>query len=187
MKFLYLRTTKNNHMKQCTNCSNMLAVDTNQCNVCNALQTKEFQEFEAKPKQNDAFLKVLCILTIIGACSTLISVPFSLTTTTSISIKIPIYINIINVILAIGKLTGAIFMLRKKLTGLYIYTVAAISSLFVTIYSMLTMGEVMNIQVQSVNSEMQLPIVMISIIFSLILIISFLVMYWLPVSRKVLS
>lgn len=164
-------------MKSCTRCSNMLADNATYCAVCNTSLTAGFEEFEITLKYSDTFLKVLCILTIIGAAISLISVPISLASTPSMGIEMPKGILYLGLAIAIGKLTGAIFMLQKKLTGLYIYTVAAVLSIISSIYSTVT------VTAKVVGTGIAIAGGVIGIVF----IIAFLIMYWLPVNRRLLS
>ena len=162
-------------MKNCYSCENTLTDDAAYCYVCNTNQGADFEAF-GKPVYNDTFLKVLCILTIIGAAISLISVPFNMATTSAVGYKVPAGAVIISILLAIGKLTGAILMLKKRLNGLYIYTVAAVLSIFMALYSVANVADF-------VGSSYALATGIISFLF----LTTFLVMYWLPVNRRVLS
>lgn len=165
-------------MKSCTRCSNMLTADATYCYVCNSPQTGGFEDFELQAPPSDVFLKVLCILTLIGSAISLISLPFSFAASAQynqLGMEFPAIQLILGGVVALGKLIGAIFMLMKKLTGLYIYTVAAVISLFSSLYSV-------------VNPTMtDVPFAMLGMIIGVLFIIAFLIMYWLPVNRKVLS
>lgn len=164
-------------MKSCTRCSNMLTPDATYCYVCNSPQTGGFEDFELQARPSDVFLKVLCILTLIGSAISLISLPFSFAAYSQLDelgMDFPVALLALGGVVALGKLLGAIFMLMKKLTGLYIYTVAAVLSIISSIYS-------------AINPVMDVPFAMVGVIFGLFFVIAFLIMYWLPVNRRVLS
>jgi hypothetical protein len=166
----------------------MLADDAAYCNVCNTEQTAGFEEFEPKQPQNDTFLKVLCILTIVGGGFSILSAAFTLImgSPSALPIENLEVITLTSCAISIGKLVGAIFMLKKKLNGLYIYTVAAILAMAMQIYSVfLTSGymEKMSGEVGGAGGI----IVIISAALSMVILVGFLVMYWLPVNKKLLS
>lgn len=172
-------------MKPCTNCGNMIADDAAHCYACNTVQrpqTTGFEEFEAKPHYSDAFLKVLCILTIIGAVFSLFSMVITLTTKMELPIENLKLLTYIGTGVTVGKLTGAIFMLMKKLTGLYIYTAAAIIALGMQVYSVFVTPAYTEAIVAGSSIFMY-----IASAVSFVFLIAFLIMYWLPVNRRLLS
>ncbi|WP_417366732.1 hypothetical protein [Flavobacterium beibuense] len=159
----------------------MLAEEASYCYVCNTNQTEGFEHFEIKPQQSDLFLKILCVLTIIGAGFTLITSFISLITspylTSDIDFGYPVTPVIIsNVLIAGGKILGAVFMLQKKLKGLYIYTVAAVISELLSIYTAV-----------SILQNFDFAYMLISAGIGLFLGLLILVLYWLPINRKLLS
>ncbi|MFL9836916.1 hypothetical protein ABS768_05355 [Flavobacterium sp. ST-75] len=168
-------------MKPCLSCGNMLAEDATFCYVCNTEQKEGFEQFEIKPKQSDVFLKVLCILTILSMGFNLITSLMNLITSPRLSHNIdlgyplmPVFIA--SAIISVSKLTGAIFMLQKKLKGLYIYTVAAGLSIIITIYTTI-----------SIFQNFDIIFTLISVGTGLFFGLLFVVLYWLPVNRKLLS
>ena len=165
-------------MKNCFSCDNMLTDDAAYCYVCSTHQNSGFETFEAKPKVNDTFLKVLCILTLVGAAIQMVSLPVNHTSSQVFGIEPSMFVLIAGLIAAAGKITGAIFMLMKKLTGLYIYTVAAVLRIVVALYGASTFSS---------DLPGMGPFVIIGAVISVIFLIGFLVMYWLPVNRRVLS
>ena len=174
-------------MKPCTRCSNTLTADATYCHVCNSEQTevKGFDDFDASPPANSVFLKVLCILTIAGAGISLISVVFNLVKKPdhTLGIIVPAYTYVIGVVVALGKIMGASLMLKKKLNGLYIYSVAAVISLGSAIYSTFTVSD----QLGSLSNTMASSIVIVSAVVSMFFILAFIVMFWLPINKKHLS
>jgi len=170
-------------MKPCTRCGNLLADDATYCNNCNASQTKGFDEFEIKPPQSATFLKVLCILTIVGVAFTLISSVVSLTMDAAPPIEGMQFLTIVSFVVAIAKLIAAILMLQRKLIGLYIYSVAAVVAIAIQIYSVsLTAG-----YMTGKLGEMGNPILMVSTAITVVIALTFIILYWLPVNRKLLS
>lgn len=161
-------------MRTCTNCGGTLTADATYCYTCNTPQPANFDEFETT-RQSDTFLKVLCILTIIGAAISLISVPFSMTTTLSVDIPGMDILLYAGIFVAVAKLAGAIFMLRKKISGLYMYTVGNLAGIGTTLYSTFTVTK-------EVAGDLGVTIGLISLLIP----IAFLVMYWLPVNRRLL-
>ena len=84
---------------------------------------------------------------------------------------------------AIAKLTAAILMLQRKLIGLYIYSVAAVIAVAIQIYSVsLTAG-----YMKSTMGDMGDTILMVSTAITVLIALTFLILYWLPVNRKLLS
>lgn len=169
-------------MKDCIKCGNPLRDDATHCPACDTNHISFFDDFEPQPAHSTTFLKVLCILTIIGAFLGLARSIFAAVDETSMFIagfEVVIYLSIV---VAIGKLTGAIFMLLKKLKGLYIYTFAAILAIINQIYSAyISSGYIESLSGN--NSAMD----MISIGVVIVFFLAFLIMYWLPVNRRLLS
>lgn len=168
-------------MKPCLSCSNMLAEEASYCYVCNTNQTEGFEHFEIKPQQSDLFLKILCVLTIIGAAFTVITSFSNLITSPrlpqSIDLGYPLVpVMIVNGTLAAGKIFGAVFMLQKKLKGLYIYTAAAVISVLLSIYTAV-----------SIFKNFDIIFTLISVGAGLFFGLLFAALYWLPVNRKLLS
>lgn len=164
-------------MKFCKHCGDMLTVDPNFCYSCNATQTEGFNEFETT-KSSDTFLKVLCTLTIIGASFSLIVLPFTMMLSEQSGIEVSVFTIILGFVIALAKLTGAIFMLKKKYLGLHIYTAAAVGSILSSIYSSIMMPETMG-----VNSN----VTIMTTLLGALIVVAFIVMYWLPENRRHLS
>jgi len=164
-------------MKSCTHCNNMLIADDNYCYKCDTAQTGVFDEFELKVKPKIIFLKILCILTIMGAVSGIASVPLSFILL-DMNIDFVHFFDIVFIIgitIALAKLTGAIFMLRRKRIGLYIYTGAGVASIIASIHTAITLPSTVSIYG------------ILGSVFGLFFVLLFLVMFWLPVNRRALS
>lgn len=159
----------------------MLTVDPNFCYTCNAPQTVRLDKFETK-KSSDAFLKVLCILTIIGGIISILASIFSLLSGAAFPIEGIEILTSIGFVVAMAKLAGAMFMLKKRLLGLYIYSAAAAIGIVVQMYSL-------SLTRQYTESIMQGggTIVIISTVFAVLIVITFLILYWLPENRRHLS
>lgn len=169
-------------MKNCVKCGTLLDDEALYCNACNTNQMSFFDEFEPAPVYSDTFLKVLCILTIIGAVFGLISSIASIAGNVGLPIEGLKVVTYISIGVAIGKLTGAVFMLQKKLNGLYIYTAAATLGLIMQVYSVVLTSGYME-SLPGVNNT----IVISSTVFAVVFFLAFLIMYWLPVNRRLLS
>lgn len=162
---------------KCTQCNNLLIADDNYCYKCDTTQTGVFDEFELKVKPKILFLKILCILTIIGAVLGIVSVPLTFIIL-DMNIDFVHFFDIVFIIgmtIALTKLTGAIFMLRRKRIGLYIYTGAAVASIIASIYTAVTLPSTVSIYG------------ILGSVFGLFFVFLFLIMFWLPVNRKALS
>lgn len=164
-------------MKPCIRCGNLIADDANYCNACNSEQILRFEEFEVKPKPNSTFLIVLCVLTILGCLFTLAMLPFSNQAAVQLGMEYPVYLLVASGIMVVGKLAGAIMMLFRKINSLYIYTATAVGSIFVSIYSSFIID----------YPEVSRTLTYISMGIGLMFAAVFIVLYWLPVNRKVLS
>lgn len=165
-------------MKFCTNCGNTIADTAAVCSYCGTSQPTDFKAPFPQPRQDDTFLRVLCVLTIVGACFSLISIPISMLKVSQLYDNSLYLVQGISLLTVLGKLVGAIFMLQKKLIGLYIYTVAGVATIGVGLWSAVNIAGGVGM-----GSDFGLALT----IFSLIFPIGFLVMYWLPVNRRVLS
>ncbi|MCW4470708.1 hypothetical protein OGH69_17180 [Flavobacterium sp. MFBS3-15] len=163
-------------MKTCIKCGHAISENTEYCPSCGADQrfAKSLPE-----RKDDTFLKVLCILTITGASISLLSAALTMG---EIAIdNVFRILQILAVLVAIGKMTGAILMLQKRLTGLYIYTVAAVTNIGLSAWTAFGMA--------SIATTESLPegLLVLSFIFALAISVAFLVMYWLKVNRGQLS
>ncbi|KGO92311.1 zinc ribbon domain-containing protein [Flavobacterium subsaxonicum] len=170
-------------MKPCTRCGTMLADDATYCTNCNTEQPKRFEEFELPAPQNTTFLKVLCILTIVGVVFTMISTAVSLSMGAALPIKGFESLTYVNFGVATCKLIAAILMLRKKLSGLYLYTAAAVGNIAVQIYSATLTADYMNSILGGNGSTIAIAGTAVTVVIAL----AFLILYWLPVNRKLLS
>lgn len=163
----------------------MLADDATYCDACNTPQTAGFDEFEPKPKKgNDTFLKVLCILIIVGFLFTVIS------TVVSFSKGAAAYpfegmelLTYIGVGISIVKLIAAVLMLQKKLMGLYIYSIAALVGIAVTIYSLSLTANYLEATMGGAGRTIMIASGAVMVVISLV----FLILFWLPVNKKLLS
>ena len=163
-------------MKTCFSCGNLLSDEAAYCYLCNTLQTEGFNEFEARPKYDDIFLKILCGFTIAGAALHFISLPFSWKSMAVMPNTSPTIILGLGTLVILGKLTGAIMMLKKKLAGLHIYTGASL------------IGIISNIVLTMKLTQFMHGVFSALISFAVILFpVVFLILYWLPVNRRVLS
>lgn len=163
-------------MKNCIGCDNMLSEDATYCYVCNTAQTAGFNEFEAKPKPDATFLKILCAFIVAATLIHFISLPASWITMAGMPDTDPTIILGISTFVIIGKLTGAIFMLRKKLLGLHIYTGASVIGIVSSLVMTMKLTQYLNGMFSGLIS------------FGIVLFpVLFLILYWLPVNRRVLS
>jgi multisubunit Na+/H+ antiporter MnhB subunit len=90
-------------------------------------------------------------------------------------------LNYVNFGITAGKLMGAVLMLKKKLNGLYTYTVAAILGFITMMYSLSLTWKYL----ESIDGGG--TIMIFTTVFAVMIAIGFIVMYWLPVNRKLLS
>jgi hypothetical protein len=163
-------------MKTCIKCGHAISENTEYCPSCGAGQ--QFTKL-TPVRKDDTFLKVLCILTITGASISLFSAALTMG---DIAIdNVFRILQILSVLVAIGKMTGAILMLQKRLNGLYIYTIAAIINIGLSAW--MTFGMV------SIATTENLPegLLILSFIFALAISAAFVVMYWLPINKNQLS
>ncbi|TRW21437.1 zinc ribbon domain-containing protein [Flavobacterium zepuense] len=170
-------------MKPCTRCGNLLADDATYCDNCNTEQPKRFDEFEIQVPQSATFLKVLCILTIVGVAFTLISSAVSLTMDAGAPIEGMQSFYIVAFVAALAKLIAAILMLQRKLMGLYVYSVAAVIAIAIQIYSVSLTADYMNAKMGDMGDTILIATTAITVLIAL----TFLILYWLPVNRKLLS
>lgn len=163
----------------------MLTDDATYCHVCNTKQSEGFEAFETMVKPKDTFLKVLCILTIIVMGFNLLGLPFSIVALSGIGLEYSVWLIVLGALFSATKLTGAILMLKKKLIGLYIYTVVAILSIGLYLYTNLT------INIPNLTSNLpegpSLIISYVSMGVKIMFSITFIILYWLPVNRRLLS
>lgn len=175
-------------MKQCIRCGNTLTAEATYCHVCNTPQTGGFEDFEIAPKQSDTFLKVLCILTIVGASFGIITGLTTIITDSALPIEGMKLISYISLMVVTAKLVSAIAMLKKKLKGLYIYTIAAVLTIVLQIVSVMLTYDYTDKMMQSAAAGMDTSIlIIVSVGFAVLFYIAFLIMYWLPVNRRLLS
>lgn len=175
-------------MKLCKHCGSTLTVDAKFCYACNTPQTEGFDEFDPKPKYNDTFLKILCIITIVGASFSLITGTVSSITGSGLKIEGMEFVGYTSLAIAIVKLGSAIMMLKKKRIGLYVYTAVAIIGIFLQIYSVFLTSDYMEVIMQDAGTVINGgAIVMITTAIVVFFYVSFLIMYWLPVNRRLLS
>lgn len=163
----------------------MIADNATYCYSCNTAQQPQytgFEEFENKPQYSDTFLKVLCILTIVGAAFSLLSMIMTLTLKMTLPVENLKLLTYLGTGIAVGKLTGAIFILKKKLAGLYIYTAAALLALGMQVYSVF----VTPAYTEEVVAGSGI-FVYITAAVSFVFLVAFLIMYWLPLNRRLLS
>lgn len=139
--------------------------------------TTGFNEFEVKEKPSSVFLIILCSLTILGSLISLVSLPFTSSASAQLGIEFPAAIMIGSAILAVLSLAGAILMLLKKLIGLYIYTASGVGSIIMSVYSASTMTV----------PNMPEGVSYLSTAFGILFSVLFIVLYWLPVNRRLLS
>ncbi len=173
-------------MKFCSDCGNSVPENSATCSSCGkdqrTVQPISSNNFtKQQPVQgDDTFLKVLCILTIVGASIGLLSAALTFGIVSVMDNEHRI-IQMIAILAASGKMTGAILMLQKRLTGLYIYTVAAIVNISLTVA--MAFGFNMIPKDQAVPKELLL----ISVIIGVAISGTFLIMYWLKMNRRLLG
>lgn len=163
-------------MKTCISCGNILSDGAAFCHLCNTSQTSGFNEFEAVRKYDDTFLKILCGFTIAGAVLHFISLPFSWKSMALMPDTDPNIILGLTTLVVLGRLTGAIFMLKKKLSGLHIYTGASLMGIVSTLVLTMKLTQFMT---GTFSALISFAVILFPIIF--------LILYWLPVNRRVLS
>lgn len=163
-------------MKTCIKCGHAITENTEYCPSCGADQRLAKRPPERK---DDTFLKVLCILTITGASISLLS---AAVTMGDIAIdNVFRILQILAVLVAIGKMTGAILMFQKRLNGLYIYTVAAIINIGLSAWMTFSMASIVT------TEGLPEGVLILSFIFALAISAAFLIMYWLKINRGQLS
>ena len=115
-------------MKNCINCNVEIMDETNFCDFCGVNQTTK------RNASNSSSITVLCILTIVGSVFTmwrgLLYEAVAGVADNDEFIRGWIYI-----ISSIGTIVGAIFMLNKKINGLYIYTFSQVIYLITVVYA----------------------------------------------------
>ena len=175
-------------MKFCSDCGNSVPDNLATCSNCGkdqrvAQPVNTNNLTKQHPVQSDdTFLKVLCILTIVGATMSLMSLAFTFGMPTKMDHTVSYIVQIVSVLITIGKLTGAILMLQKRLTGLYMYTAAASVSIALTVAMAFGFNAV---EVQ--DNLISEAIVTLVFVISIIIAAAFLIMYWLKMNRKLLS
>ncbi len=164
-------------MKTCIRCGHVVSDSPTPCASCGADQRFAKRTNE---KQDDTFLKVLCILTIVGASMTLFSAALTMGILADQGIEYLIF-QIVGLLAVTGKMTGAILMLQKRLTGLYVYTGGAVVNILLTV--------VMAFGFSAIPADPAIPegVMLLSIIIGIAIAVAFLVMYWLNINRKMLS
>lgn len=115
-------------MKNCINCNQEITEETNFCDFCGVDQTTK------RNASNSTFITVLCVLTIVGSVFTmwrgLLYEAVAGVADNDEFIRGWIYI-----ISSVGTFSGAIFMLNKKINGLYIYTFSQVIYLITVVYA----------------------------------------------------
>lgn len=174
-------------MKPCIRCTALIEDDATVCQYCGtnqnpALFSKDYKYKRLRKKENDAFLIVLCVLTILGALSGLITFFFGTKLFDSMYGENVTIILTMAILVNVGKLSGAIFMLLKKRLGLYIYTAFSLLSIVHILLSKYLMVK------QVMPNGLKMPeLQTVSTLFSIFIQLAFVVMYWLKINRKLLS
>lgn len=163
-------------MKNCIACNNVLSDEATHCYACDTEQTTLFGEFEPKPVYSDTFLKVLCWWTVAGTVIGLFTLPSTFNSMTQAGMDDAGTITATSLAEIILKLLGAVFMLNKRLTGLYLYSAGAVAGIATSLWISFTITSVL-------GAEYEMLIGLVSLIFP----IAFLIMFWLPVNRRHLS
>lgn len=172
-------------MKFCPDCGNSVPDNSARCSNCGkglpSVKYDEQNPTRQQPvQQDDTFLKVLCILTIVGASISLLSLVFTFKIAEDVTNSL-FLMQIASLLIATGKMTGAILMLQKRLKGLHIYTVASVTSIVLT--TMMAFG----LNTVSYDEAIADALMTLSFIIAIIISVTFLVLYWLKVNRRHLS
>lgn len=169
-------------MKPCMHCGALLEESAVYCTTCGKDQrfSNDFNYKQQPAKGDDLFLKILCGLTLLGALTGIVSFFMSLRLFNSIAASGVMTIVTISLVITLGKALGAVFMLLKKLAGLYIYTAFAVAGVAVAIWSNLFNGGI------GMGAGFA-ALTWISVLISFLFQAAFVVMYWLPVNKKHLS
>ncbi|MGQ2985168.1 hypothetical protein [Flavobacterium sp.] len=164
-------------MRTCIRCGHAISEHTINCPSCGASQG-----ITKRPPQayDDTFLKVLCILTIVGASLALLSGAMTWGNISGMTAAHRTF-QMLGILAAIGKLTGAILMLQKRLTGLYIYTAASVGNM------LLTLAMAFGFDVIPKDDKVPQLFITISVVMGIAISLAFLIMYWLNVNRRSLS
>lgn len=164
-------------MKTCIKCGHAISEHTVNCPSCGASQG-----IAKRPPQahDDTFLKVLCILTIVGASLAVISGALTWGNISGATTLHRVF-QMLGILAAIGKLTAAILMLQKRLTGLYIYTAASVGNM------LLTLAMVSGLDVIPHDNRVPEIFLISSVAVGITISLAFLIMYWLNVNRRLLS
>jgi hypothetical protein len=162
-------------MKLCIACNTPLVDQSNFCPNCGADQ--KISLANATVKEPATFLVALCVLTILGSVFG-IARGFIYEVVSELDSGGNYYRGYIYILTNIGTLVGAIIMLRRRLSGLYIYTACQI------IYILTVFGASLSYDDLFDGSG-----VIASGISALFLVpsIVFLILYWLNMNRKHLS
>lgn len=124
-------------MKNCNRCNEPMTAETNFCPKCGEDQRSHPVN---PPRSNATFLMILCVLTIIGSVFTIgrafLYEMVSMMDDSSNYVRGWVYAGS-----SIGTLVGAILMIQRKLTGLYVYTVSQSIYIITVIIASLSYGD----------------------------------------------
>lgn len=154
-------------MKNCIRCGQKMEDTSVFCLACGT-----DQRFDRPERTQAAFLKVLCVLTITGSVIAIASTIFNVIANSYFE-GYDKTLPLLTGLTCVGTLTGAIFMLRRNMAGLYIYTVSQ------SLYIILLLMPVFSFW----GSNARLST---TLIYSVLPSSAFIVMYWLRVNRQAL-
>lgn len=162
-------------MINCKRCNETMNEATNFCPKCGEDQRTDTVN---PTKSNASFLMVLCVLTIIGSVFTIgrayLYEMVSMMDDSSNYVRGWVYAGS-----AVGTLVGAILMIQRKLTGLYVYTVSQIIYILAVIVASLSYGD----EFGSFGDEATFLASAIAMFFLLPSIL-FLILYWTNMVKK---
>jgi hypothetical protein len=159
-------------MKYCSSCGVEVDRDVAFCSACGAEQGGKDSQSEPVSEQRSAFLVVLCVITITGSVMGMFRGWFYELVAISFAEDDEYWRGWAYALLHLGTLVGAIAMLNRKAMGLLVYTASQSVYILMVFYV--------------ASEHRDLRGMMIASVF-LVPSIAFLVMYWLPVNRGVLS
>ena len=166
-------------MTNCKRCNEPMHEETNFCPKCGEDQRNP--NTVNPQKSNATFLMVLCVLTIIGSVFTIgrayLYEMVSMMDDSSNYVRGWVYAGS-----AVGTLVGAILMIQRKLTGLYVYTVSQIIYILAVIVASLSYGD----EFGKFGDEATFLASAIAMFFLLPSIL-FLILYWTNMVKKHLN
>ena len=160
-------------MKYCSNCGESIDSNVQFCPHCGADQVSS----APTKKTSTAILTTLCILTLIGSLFTVLRALIYLAIASEESWDMMTIRGLLYLLTSIGTFVGAIKMINKKISGLYIYTVSQaiylITVLFALSYYLKEIGD-------ALGDQFAIVVAMFFIIPS----IAILALYWTQMAKQ---